>query len=79
MIEKPTVKELLKHAENRYALVIATSKRARQIANGDEPMTDVDEESPVTLAANEIAENKVVICKDEDNEVEDCFDDNDNQ
>ena len=42
-------------------------------------MTDVDEESPVTLAANEIAENKVVICKDEDNEVEDCFDDNDNQ
>ena len=79
MIEKPTVKELLKHAENRYALVIATSKRARQIANGDEPMTDVDEESPVTLAANEIAENKVLICKDEDNEVEDCFDDNDNQ
>ena len=79
MIEKPTVKELLKHAENRYALVIATSKRARQIANGDEPMTDVDEESTVTLAANEIAENKVVICKDEDNEVEDCFDDNDNQ
>lgn len=81
MIEKPTVKELLKHAENRYALVIATSKRARQIANGDEPMTDVDEESPVTLAANEIAENKVVICKDkdEDNEVEDCLDDNDNQ
>lgn len=79
MIEKPTVKELLKHAENRYALVIATSKRARQIANGDEPMTDVDEESPVTLAANEIAENKVVICKDEDNEVEDCFDDNGNQ
>ena len=79
MIEKPTVKELLKHAENRYALVIATSKRARQIANGDEPMTDVDEESPVTLAANEIAENKVVICKDEDNEVEDCCDDNDNQ
>ncbi len=79
MIEKPTVKELLKHAENRYALVIATSKRARQIANGDEPMTDVDEESPVTLAANEIAENKVVICKDEDNEVEDCFDDDDNQ
>lgn len=79
MIEKPTVKELLKHAENRYALVIATSKRARQIANGDEPMTDVDEESPVTLAANEIAENKVVICKNEDNEVEDKFDDNDNQ
>ena len=62
MIEKPTVKELLNHAENRYALVIATARRARQIANGDEKLTDVDEESPVTLAANEIVENKVEIC-----------------
>ena len=32
MIVKPSVTELLEHAENRYALVIATSKRARQIA-----------------------------------------------
>lgn len=62
MIEKPTVKELLNHAENRYALVIATARRARQIANGDEKLTEVEEESPVTLAANEIVENKVTIC-----------------
>ena len=62
MIQKPTVKELLNHAENRYALVIATARRARQIANGDEILTDVDEESPVTLAANEIVESKVEIC-----------------
>ena len=62
MIEKPTVKELLNHAENRFALVIATARRARQIAKGEEILTDVDEESPVTLAANEIAENKVTIC-----------------
>ena len=32
MIVEPTVNELLKHAENRYALVIAASKRARDIA-----------------------------------------------
>ena len=62
MIQKPTVKELLNHAENRYALVIATARRARQIANGDEILTNVDEESPVTLAANEIAESKVKVC-----------------
>ena len=58
MMVKPTVKELLKHAENRFALVIATSRRARQIANGDKKLTEVDAESPVTLAANEIAEGK---------------------
>ena len=61
MMVKPSVTELLKKAKNRYELVIATSKRARQIANGDETLTDVDEESPVTLAANEIAEGKVTI------------------
>ena len=64
MIVRPTVNELLKHAENRYSLVIATSRRARQIAIGDEVKTDVDEKSPVTLAANEIAEGKIKIYKE---------------
>mgnify|MGYP004508781233 FL=1 len=63
MMVKPTVKDLLNHAENRFALVIATSRRARQIANGDKKLTNVDEESPVTLAANEINEGKVEIIK----------------
>ena len=62
MIVKPSVSELLTKAENRYALVIATARRARQIAAGDKPKIDVKEESPVTLAANEIAEGKVEIC-----------------
>lgn len=62
MIVKPSVTELLTKANNRYELVIATARRARQIAAGDEPKTKVREESPVTLAANEIAEGKVRIC-----------------
>ena len=66
MIVKPTVVELLTKAKNRYELVIATSKRARQIANGDKPLTEVKEVSPVTLAANEIAEGKVTITKKEE-------------
>ena len=53
MMVKPTVQELLTKAKNRYELVIATSKRARQIASGAEVKTKVKEESPVTLAANE--------------------------
>lgn len=62
MIVKPSVSELLKKADNRYELVIATARRARQIAEGDKPKTDVKGDSPVTLAANEIAEGKVEIC-----------------
>ncbi len=70
MIVKPTVTELLKKSLNRYELVIATSKRARQIASGGEVLTNVREESPVTLAANEIAEGKVQVIsgKEEKNE-----------
>lgn len=64
MIVKPSVTELLTKANNRYELVIATARRARQIAAGDEPKTKVREESAVTLAANEIAEGKVSIVKD---------------
>lgn len=63
MMVKPTVKDLLNHAENRFALVIATSRRARQIANGDKKLTNITEESPVTIAANEINEGKVQIYK----------------
>ena len=62
MMVKPSVQELLEKVDNRYRLVIVTSKRARQIAAGDISMTRVKEKSPVTLAANEIAEGKVRAC-----------------
>ena len=70
MIVKPTVTELLRKANNRYELIIATSRRARQIAMGEKPLTNVDEKSPVTIAANEIAEGKVNIIRDENEENE---------
>ena len=66
MIVKPTVNELLEHAENRYALVIAASKRAREISNGEEPLINSEDKSPVTIAANEIAEGRVEIVKKEE-------------
>ena len=47
MIIKPSVTELLTKAKNRYELVIATSKRARQIAEGDEPLIKIKDKSPV--------------------------------
>ena len=60
MIVKPTVSELLEEVgDNRYALVIMTAKRARQISAGDPVLTSANDESPVTLAADEIAEGKV--------------------
>ena len=70
MMVKPTVNELLEKAENRYALVIATSKRARQRASGQEPLTEKKEASVVTLAADEIAEGKVKIVENTEENTE---------
>lgn len=65
MMVKPTVNELLTKVDNRYELVVATSKRARQLAKGMQPLTNKKEASVVTLAADEIAEGKVYIEKEE--------------
>lgn len=70
MMVKPTVNALLEKAKNRYELVVATAKRARQLSMGAEPLTNKKEASNVTLAADEIAEGKVSILRDED-DVED--------
>ena len=62
MLVKPNVPELLKEThKNRYSLVIATAKRARQISKGSKPMTNEDDISPISLAADEIGEGKVTI------------------
>lgn len=61
MMVKPTRAELEERTDSKFRLVIATSKRARQIAEGSEKLTDVNEQAPVTIAANEIAEGKVEI------------------
>ena len=62
MMVLPTVTDLLEVVDNRFRLVIVTSKRARQIAEGSTVLTEIKEKSPATLAANEIAEGKVEPC-----------------
>mgnify|MGYP006071102663 FL=1 len=67
MLVKPTVPELLRAShKNRYSLVIGTAKRARQISAGSKPMTNEDDTSAVTLAADEIEEGKVTLLDEEE-------------
>ena len=63
MMVKPSVTDLLKKVNNRYELVVITAKRARQLSKGEKPLIDKKEASNVTLAADEIAEGKVTICR----------------
>ncbi|MCM8710565.1 DNA-directed RNA polymerase subunit omega [Clostridium sp. SYSU_GA19001] len=50
----PSIVDLLEKVENRYSLVIITSKRARQIIEGDKPLIDVEKNKPLTVAINEV-------------------------
>lgn len=55
---KPSISDLMKLHNNRYALVIAVAKRARQIASKAEAENEVLEEKPVNTAINEFINKK---------------------
>ena len=66
MLNKPTVAELLAKGTNRYTLVIATAKRARQLYSGSLPLTKENDPAPVTQAAEEIDDELLKIYSKEE-------------
>ena len=55
----PSVVDLLKKVDNRYSLVIVTSKRARQIIEGSEALIKSEKNKPLTIAINEVNQGDV--------------------
>lgn len=55
----PSLQNILKIVGDRYTLVIATAKRARQLAEGSTKRTNCRSDKPVTIAINEINEHKI--------------------
>ena len=53
-IINPSIVDLLEKVDNRYSLVIITSKRARQIIDGSEAYVTVPSNKPLTVAINEV-------------------------
>ncbi len=52
-----TVEDCLDKVDNRFELVMVSSKRARQLqTGGKDPMVSVDNDKPTVLALREIAE-----------------------
>ncbi len=54
-----TVEDCLDNIDNRFELVLTATKRARQIANGAEPMVEEENDKPTVLALREIAEGLI--------------------
>lgn len=54
-----TVEDCLKVVDNRFELVLMATRRARQLANGAEPVIDPENDKPSVVALREIAERLI--------------------
>ena len=55
-----TVEDCLEHVDNRFQLVMLSTKRARQLATqGKDPLVPRENDKPTVLALREIAAGKV--------------------
>ncbi len=54
-----TVEDCSEKIPNKFQLVLVASKRARQLANGAEPMVDWENDKPTVVALREIAEGYI--------------------
>ncbi len=51
---------------SRYSIVMATSKRARQIISGEEPLIEGGGRNPLSIAVDELNQGKIKILGDEE-------------
>jgi DNA-directed RNA polymerase subunit omega len=67
MIHKPPIDELANKIGSKYELCVVTSKRARQIMEQaqNQGLTELPgNEKPLSVAAQEIQDNKLIAVKD---------------
>ena len=58
-----------KVVNSRYSIVMATSKIARQIIDGEEPLVDATEGTkPLSIAVDELNQGKIKILGDDEEE-----------
>lgn len=52
--------------QSRYSIVMAASKRARQIIAGEEPLVEAGDKKPLSIAVEELYSSKVKIVGDDE-------------
>ncbi|MGL5259978.1 MAG: DNA-directed RNA polymerase subunit omega [Lachnospiraceae bacterium] len=55
-----------KVVNSRYSIVMATSKRARQIIAGDEPLVYAGNKKPLSVAVEELNQGEIKVLSDDD-------------
>lgn len=59
MMIYPPITKLVEKTGSRYTLVIETAKRARQLSEGSQALSHCDSTKEVSIATNEIYEDKL--------------------
>ena len=59
----PSINKIRTKTDSRYTLVIMAAKRSRDIIDGIPKLTQEDVSKPVSVAANEIAEDLITYRK----------------
>ncbi|ARU62377.1 DNA-directed RNA polymerase subunit omega [Tumebacillus avium] len=62
----PSIDKLMHLADSKYSLVVAASKRARRIQDGADKLVQVPTNKNVTVALNEISDEKVRFVRTKD-------------
>jgi len=71
-----TVEDCSEKIPNMFQLVLVAAKRARQLANGAEPMVDWENDKPTVVALREVAEGYITesILTERDQPMDDLLD-----
>lgn len=57
----PALNDLVAKADNKYELVLATAKRAREIIDHSEPLVKITIDNPISIATAEIADGLITL------------------
>ncbi|MCL2111186.1 MAG: DNA-directed RNA polymerase subunit omega [Clostridiales bacterium] len=59
MLLHPPIDEIKQKADSRYTLVIMASKRARDLVAGKPAFVEIENNVPISIAAEEIARDEI--------------------
>lgn len=66
----PSINEIKKKADSRYTLVVMAAKRSRDLIDGKPRLTQARVDKPVSIAANEIAEDLISYTREDQGELQ---------
>ena len=71
-----TVEDCVANIPNKFQLVLVAAKRARQLANGAEPMVEWENDKPTVVALREVAEGYITesLLEERDQPIEELLD-----